>query len=79
MNSHIPVLMEPSDGEDFGNIYHQQNKTGRGHNRSKRATSGPIYPEILAIVDYESYIMHSRDNREIKKYMISFWNGVSAF
>jgi len=35
-----------------------------------------IFPEILVIVDYDGYRLHGEDNVAIKRYVISFWNGV---
>ncbi|XP_031630928.1 venom metalloproteinase 3 isoform X4 [Contarinia nasturtii] len=45
-------------------------------NRSKRAIPHIIYPEILVIVDYDGYRLHGGDNTQIKRYFVSFWNGV---
>ncbi|XP_046651245.1 A disintegrin and metalloproteinase with thrombospondin motifs 18-like isoform X2 [Daphnia pulicaria] len=44
--------------------------------RTKRSAPPTIYPEILVIVDYDGYRLHNGDNAEIKKYFVSFWNGV---
>ncbi|XP_055307173.1 A disintegrin and metalloproteinase with thrombospondin motifs like, partial [Sitodiplosis mosellana] len=44
--------------------------------RSKRAIPHIIYPEILVIVDYDGYRLHGGDNTQIKRYFVSFWNGV---
>ncbi|CAH1121894.1 unnamed protein product [Ceutorhynchus assimilis] len=44
--------------------------------RQKREAPYIIYPEILVIVDYDGYRLHSGDNLQIKRYFISFWNGV---
>jgi hypothetical protein len=44
--------------------------------RSKRAIPHIIYPEILVIVDYDGYRLHGGDNMQIKRYFVSFWNGV---
>ncbi|XP_014241748.1 venom metalloproteinase 3 isoform X2 [Cimex lectularius] len=44
--------------------------------RSKREAPFVIYPEILVIVDYDGYRLHAGDNVQIKRYFISFWNGV---
>ncbi|XP_053598872.1 venom metalloproteinase 3 isoform X3 [Microplitis demolitor] len=46
------------------------------NSRSKREAPYVIYPEILCIVDYEGYRMHGGDNVQIKRYFVSFWNGV---
>ncbi|XP_024936868.1 A disintegrin and metalloproteinase with thrombospondin motifs 4 isoform X2 [Cephus cinctus] len=44
--------------------------------RSKREAPYVIYPEILCIVDYDGYRLHGGDNVQIKRYFVSFWNGV---
>ncbi|KAK2725182.1 A disintegrin and metalloproteinase with thrombospondin motifs like [Artemia franciscana] len=44
--------------------------------KRKREAPGIIFPEILVIVDYDGYRLHGGDNAEIKKYFVSFWNGV---
>ncbi|XP_020285181.1 A disintegrin and metalloproteinase with thrombospondin motifs 8-like isoform X2 [Pseudomyrmex gracilis] len=46
------------------------------NNRSKREAPYVIYPEILCIVDYDGYRLHGGDNVQIKRYFVSFWNGV---
>lgn len=46
------------------------------HSRRKRDAPYLIYPEILVIVDYDGYKLHQGDNVHIKRYFISFWNGV---
>ncbi|XP_076298212.1 sol narae metalloprotease isoform X1 [Lasioglossum baleicum] len=45
-------------------------------NRSRREAPYVIYPEILCIVDYDGYRLHGGDNVQIKRYFVSFWNGV---
>ncbi|CAO1381348.1 unnamed protein product [Diamesa tonsa] len=46
------------------------------NSRNKRAIPHVIYPEILVIVDYDGYRLHGGDNIQIKRYFVSFWNGV---
>ncbi|CAH0551123.1 unnamed protein product [Brassicogethes aeneus] len=46
------------------------------HLRNKREAPYTIYPEILVIVDYDGYRLHGGDNLQIKRYFVSFWNGV---
>ncbi|XP_034943935.1 venom metalloproteinase 3 isoform X1 [Chelonus insularis] len=46
------------------------------NSRAKREAPYVIYPEILCIVDYDGYRLHSGDNVQIKRYFVSFWNGV---
>lgn len=35
-----------------------------------------VWPEILLIVDYDTYLLHGRSHTDIKRYLVSFWNGV---
>ena len=44
--------------------------------REKRQAPYIIFPEILCIVDYDGYRLHGKDNIAIKRYVISFWNGI---
>ncbi|XP_055701898.1 A disintegrin and metalloproteinase with thrombospondin motifs like isoform X3 [Phlebotomus papatasi] len=44
--------------------------------RAKRAVPHIIYPEILVIVDHDGYRLHGGDNIQVKRYFVSFWNGV---
>ncbi|XP_012266359.2 A disintegrin and metalloproteinase with thrombospondin motifs 8 isoform X1 [Athalia rosae] len=44
--------------------------------RTKREAPYVIFPEILCIVDYDGYRLHGGDNVQIKRYFVSFWNGV---
>jgi len=53
-----------------------QTSTSKRHSRQKRQAPFMIFPEILVIVDYDGYRLHGEDNVAIKRYVISFWNGV---
>lgn len=50
--------------------------TTENGSRSKRDAPYTIYPEILVIVDYDGYRLHGGDNLQVKRYFVSFWNGV---
>lgn len=56
-------------------VERQQNASIFGR-RSKRAVPHTIFPEILVIVDYDGYRLHGGDNVQVKRYFVSFWNGV---
>jgi hypothetical protein len=58
-----------TDHMGYKNISHS-------HIRRKRQAPFMIFPEILVIVDYDGYRLHGEDNIAIKRYVISFWNGV---
>ncbi|XP_043278155.1 A disintegrin and metalloproteinase with thrombospondin motifs 18 isoform X2 [Venturia canescens] len=64
------VLMEP---DHMSKRFRKKRSTG---GRSKRDAPYVIYPEILCIVDYDGYRLHGGDNVQIKRYFVSFWNGV---
>lgn len=51
---------------------------GRKSRRRRAPGSDPdtVWPEILLIVDYDTYILHGRSHTDIKRYLVSFWNGV---
>lgn len=51
-------------------------QSGGGYYKSSRAIDTTIYPEILVIVDYDGYRLHGGDNVQVKRYFVSFWNGV---
>ncbi|KRF79684.1 A disintegrin and metalloproteinase with thrombospondin motifs like isoform X9 [Drosophila virilis] len=50
--------------------------TSESRLRSRRQAPYVIYPEVLVIVDYDGYRLHGGDNLQVKRYFISFWNGV---
>ncbi|KAK2581898.1 hypothetical protein KPH14_002355 [Odynerus spinipes] len=64
------ALMEP---DHLAKRYRSKRSSG---SRSKREAPYVIYPEILCIVDYDGYRLHGGDNVQIKRYFVSFWNGV---
>ncbi|XP_066157474.1 A disintegrin and metalloproteinase with thrombospondin motifs like isoform X2 [Euwallacea fornicatus] len=65
------ALMEP---DHLAKRY--KRSSSDSHRRRKRDAPYTIYPEILVIVDYDGYRLHGGDNLQIKRYFISFWNGV---
>ncbi|XP_028966773.1 A disintegrin and metalloproteinase with thrombospondin motifs 6 [Galendromus occidentalis] len=52
------------------------NNHTRTHRIRKRAAPDTVWPEVLLIVDYDTYALHGRSHAEIKRYFVSFWNGV---
>ncbi|KAG8273555.1 hypothetical protein J6590_016877 [Homalodisca vitripennis] len=54
----------------------QKHRSKRSATISKREAPYVIYPEILVIVDYDGYRLHGGNNVQIKRYFVSFWNGV---
>ncbi|KAG9508814.1 hypothetical protein GZH46_02681, partial [Fragariocoptes setiger] len=48
----------------------------RPHRRVKRQAPDTVWPEVLLVVDYDSYLLHGADSRDVKRYFVSFWNGV---
>uniref|UniRef100_A0A1B6E598 Peptidase M12B domain-containing protein n=1 Tax=Clastoptera arizonana TaxID=38151 RepID=A0A1B6E598_9HEMI len=63
------ALMEPDS-------LPQKFRSKRSLSRTTREAPYVIYPEILVIVDYDGYRLHGGDNVQIKRYFVSFWNGV---
>lgn len=53
----------------------EQNGTRRS-SRKKRQAPGTVWPEVLLVVDYDSFMLHGATSRDVKRYFISFWNGV---
>ncbi|CAK1591141.1 unnamed protein product, partial [Parnassius mnemosyne] len=83
---HVIIKRDPAQGDhlsDFafmepdhiGKRYRRRRST-ESHSRRKREAPYVIYPEILVIVDYDGYRLHGGDNVQIKRYFVSFWNGV---
>lgn len=66
------AFMEP---DHLGKRFRRKRSTEE-HSRRKREAPYVIYPEILVIVDYDGYRLHGGDNVQIKRYFVSFWNGV---
>ncbi|XP_050671435.1 A disintegrin and metalloproteinase with thrombospondin motifs 1 isoform X2 [Leptidea sinapis] len=66
------AFMEP---DHLGKRFRRRRST-ESHSRKKRDAPYVIYPEILVIVDYDGYRLHGGDNLQIKRYFVSFWNGV---
>ena len=52
------------------------NSSSQVHRRSKRQSPDTVWPEVLLVVDYDSYLLHGGNSRDVKRYFISFWNGV---
>jgi len=44
--------------------------------RRKRQAPATVWPEVLLVVDYDSFLLHGGDSRDVKRYFVSFWNGV---
>lgn len=47
-----------------------------GQVRRKRQAPDTVWPEVLLVVDYDSFLLHGGDSRDVKRYFVSFWNGV---
>ncbi|XP_030757055.1 A disintegrin and metalloproteinase with thrombospondin motifs 1 isoform X2 [Sitophilus oryzae] len=77
---HIVIKRKKNNGDTMSDYALMEpdhlSKRFKRSTRSKRDAPYTIYPEILVIVDYDGYRMHGGDNLQIKRYFISFWNGV---
>ncbi|GFT13180.1 a disintegrin and metalloproteinase with thrombospondin motifs 1 [Nephila pilipes] len=58
----------PLDADEFRNTTLRRSK--------RQASPDTVWPEVLLVVDYESYILHGGNSRDVKRYFISFFNGV---
>ncbi|XP_076331757.1 A disintegrin and metalloproteinase with thrombospondin motifs like [Tachypleus tridentatus] len=52
------------------------NRTSFNQKRVKRQIPEAVWPEVLLVVDYDTFKVHGHNNRDIKRYYVSFWNGV---
>lgn len=68
----IQAFMEP----DHLSKRYRRSLDTKKTSRKRREAPYTIYPEILVIVDYDGYRLHGGDNQQIKRYFVSFWNGV---
>ncbi|KAG8181839.1 hypothetical protein JTE90_003986 [Oedothorax gibbosus] len=59
-------------GFTFGSRNHHRLRPKRGLASSQDS----VWPEILLLVDYGSFVLHGLSSRHIKRYFVSFWNGV---
>ncbi|XP_052839369.1 A disintegrin and metalloproteinase with thrombospondin motifs 18 isoform X6 [Drosophila gunungcola] len=66
---------EDLNDEDEGAL-EEEPQVAESRARSRRQAPYIIYPEVLVIVDYDGYRLHGGDNLQVKRYFISFWNGV---
>ncbi|XP_026332792.1 A disintegrin and metalloproteinase with thrombospondin motifs 1 isoform X2 [Hyposmocoma kahamanoa] len=66
------AFMEP----DHLSKRYRAKRSTQERRRQQRDAPYVIYPEILVIVDYDGYRLHGGDNVQIKRYFVSFWNGV---
>ncbi|XP_067126705.1 A disintegrin and metalloproteinase with thrombospondin motifs like isoform X1 [Centruroides vittatus] len=44
--------------------------------RTKRKAPTTVWPEVLVVIDYNTFLLHGSDSRALKRYFVSFWNGV---
>ncbi|XP_049879862.1 uncharacterized protein LOC126376487 isoform X2 [Pectinophora gossypiella] len=83
---HVIIKRDPAHGDHLGDYAFMEpdqlarkvrnKRSTEVHRRRKRDAPYVIYPEILVIVDYDGYRLHGGDNVQIKRYFVSFWNGV---
>lgn len=69
--------LEPGSGRrPFNWTLSTPSNHSNSHRRSKRQSPDTVWPEVLLVVDYDSYLLHGGNSRDVKRYFISFWNGV---
>lgn len=56
--------------------FKRQTRLAPGQVRRKRQAPDTVWPEVLLVVDYDSFLLHGGDSRDVKRYFVSFWNGV---
>ncbi|XP_059485648.1 A disintegrin and metalloproteinase with thrombospondin motifs like isoform X3 [Neocloeon triangulifer] len=83
MGMHVVIRRSPAEADPMGDYAfmepdHLSKRFRRdlSNRRDKREAPYVIYPEILVIVDYDGYRLHGGDNVQVKRYFVSFWNGV---
>ena len=54
----------------------RQPRAAASRQRHKRQAPDTVWPEVLLVVDYDSFLLHGGDSRDVKRYFVSFWNGV---
>ena len=58
---------------------YETNSTNQTDHLTRWRRSSPlraVWPEVLLIVDHDSYLLHGANNEEVKQYFVTFWNGV---
>ncbi|KAJ6217721.1 hypothetical protein RDWZM_008878 [Blomia tropicalis] len=86
---HIDEQMQHSDFVELERAFHpnhtstnhwskemNMDNTTRRSSRRKRNAPVTVWPEVLLVVDYDSFMLHGATSRDVKRYFISFWNGV---
>jgi len=64
------IEQDPSEVEQT-----REKRETADHHRQKR-NAADLYPEVLLIVDYETYQAHGYSAKKLKRYMMSFMNAV---
>ena len=73
---HLPSFFNNSTWKLHDSSSNSSSSTHGSHRRSKRQSPDTVWPEVLLVVDYDSYLLHGGNSRDVKRYFISFWNGV---
>ena len=71
--------LSPGDDEAFMEpepVQEQEQRQGQAQSRQKRAQVDNLYPEVLIIVDYDTYAVHNYDAATAKRYIMSFMNAI---
>ncbi|XP_017838243.1 uncharacterized protein LOC108596720 isoform X2 [Drosophila busckii] len=71
-----PDFEDINEEDDAALDNDEDTQTSESRARPRRQAPYVIYPEVLVIVDYDGYRLHGGDNLQVKRYFISFWNGV---
>ncbi|XP_043235903.1 A disintegrin and metalloproteinase with thrombospondin motifs 18-like [Amphibalanus amphitrite] len=64
------AFLEPEPGQQ------PESRPERDTGRRKRAQGDDLFPEVLVIVDYDTYAVHNYDAATAKRYIMSFMNAI---
>lgn len=69
-------LMKNSTSWKIGKSNYFSINNNEKNKRIKRKLPETIWPEVLLVVDYDSYLLHGGNSYDVHRYFIGFWNGV---
>lgn len=61
---------------DYVSMENEKFMNSTKHRSKRQAVPDTVWPEVLLVVDYETFILHGGNSRDVKRYFISFFNGV---
>ncbi|XP_058802824.1 A disintegrin and metalloproteinase with thrombospondin motifs like [Phymastichus coffea] len=70
------IFDEESDQGRFFNLISKRYHTAQPSPPKVEGKVDIVYPEVLVIVDHETYLQHGKNVQALCKYMAAFWNAV---